>query len=504
MTSTEEIVAGYRDDSDIEREKKKASAQTQKALLGVLSEIGGKLTAEEDVVFHGTKIVLPANSTLGQNIKFLENKLMEEEREMSFSRQYRYRPWDGAHATMSALKKTFGMVSQKEIMTFFGPQPPKLITINTGPDTQEQVPWGAMAIPLLPGVTFYLGGYTDAELGTLFQLAAEGPRKYRFEIEGVFRIIEEELRTNSIYRGKAFDGKEQPGFLSLDGVDPEKVIYSEEVLTQLNANVWSLLQYTDQMRDLDLPLKRAVLFEGPYGTGKTLGAYLTAKVATENGWTFIFVRPGRDSMEQAMATAVLYQPAVVFVEDVDTISDGETAVTRLLDIMDGLSSKNNEVVCVFTTNHRDRIHKGMMRPGRLDAVIHIGALDTPGIRKLAYVTVPRELLSDDIDWEKVGEAMNGFMPAFCKEAIDRSMRYSMARNQGKPGQLTTSDLVAAAEGLRPQLEIMEGAHEGQEKSRLEETFSRLAREAVATLQVQDAHDGTVYYRLGEPADAERI
>jgi transitional endoplasmic reticulum ATPase len=37
----------------------------------------------------------------------------------------------------------------------------------------------------------------------------------------------------------------------------------------------------------------------------------------------------------------------------------------------------------MTTNHKDEIHKGMLRPGRLDAIIEIGAMDRPGVEKLA-------------------------------------------------------------------------------------------------------------------------
>ena len=49
----------------------------------------------------------------------------------------------------------------------------------------------------------------------------------------------------------------------------------------MGANVWSLIRHSPKMRELGLPLKRAVLFEGDYGTGKTLGAFLTAQKCLE-------------------------------------------------------------------------------------------------------------------------------------------------------------------------------------------------------------------------------
>ncbi len=477
------------------------SKNEREQVLHTLAQLGGKLTAEEDVVFEGRKVVLPERMDLDDAISFLREKRSEDEREMAFSRTYNYRPWDGARATMNALKKAFGMVSQRSTMGFFGPNPPQLRTIKVGVNQTEQVPWGAMAIPLLPGVTFHLSGVNHPEMGTLFAISAEGPRKYRFEIEGVFALIDEELRTNSLYRGKAFDGQEDPEFLDLSGVDPKKVVYSDEVITQFEANVWAMLEYTDELRAIGVPLKRSVLLEGPYGTGKTLGAYLTAKKATENGWSFVYCRPGRDNLQTVMATARLYQPSVVFFEDIDTVTNEDhntDHVSRLLDIFDGVQAKGTAILCVLTTNHVGKIHKGVLRPGRLDSIIHIGELDANGIRRLIEANVPEKYLGN-LDWAAVAEAMEGFLPAFVKEAVDRTLRYSIARNGGASDILVTEDFIHAARGLRPQLELMEGAHEGKQRDELSDALADLVDTAISgtinstMFQKKDGSDGG--YRL---------
>lgn len=431
-----------------------------------LAEAGGKLTAEEDIVFQGTKLIFPERMTLFDGIMFLFEKLAEDERETEFSRTYDYRPYDGARATLQALKTIFGVVTSRGTPGMFPwspDEPPEMITIPTGVKEREQVPWGGLAVPMLPGLTLYLGSRNHPEMGPLFHLRAVGPRKHRFHVEGIFRMVEHQLQTESLYRGKAFDGQAMPEFLDLSGVNPDQVIYSDEVIVQLEANVWSLLRYSRAMVEVGQNLKRAVLFEGPYGTGKTLGAYLTAKIAAENGWTFIYCRPGRDDLSQVMATARLYQPSVVFYEDVDTVAGTDPGapdeVSKLLDIFDGIQAKGTAIVCVLTTNHVERIHKAMIRPGRLDAVIHIGELDASGVERMARATIPTELLSEDIDWVLVGKAMEGFLPAFAREAMDRSVRYNLMRGQGHASVIQTDDLVYAAEGLRPQLKLMEEAKE---------------------------------------------
>jgi hypothetical protein len=470
-------------------------------LLDRLAEAGGKLTAEEDVLFKGTKLVIPEVMNLADAARFINEKISEDEREMEFNRVYNFRPWDGARATMRALKVAFGMVSQRVTPGFFGDSPPKLITINIGVNETEQVPWGRMAIPMLPGMDFDLGSVNHPEHGILFSISATGPRKYRHHVEGVFNLIGRELERESLYRGKAFDGQSNPEFLDLSTVSRDKVIYAEDVMTQLEANVWSLIRYTDKMEKLGISLKRAVLFEGPFGTGKTLGAFLTAQIAVQNGWSFIYCRPGRDNLRAVMATARLYQPACVFFEDVDTVaaSDSGTGdhVTELLDIFDGIQSKGTKILCVLTTNNVDTIHKGMVRPGRLDAMIHIGALDINGIERMGKAVLDPSFLDEDVDWQVVGEAMVGFLPAFVKEALERAVRYSVARNEGEPSVLSTADFVAAAEGLRPQLDLMNDADDTAPRDPLGIAMEKSLANALNRTNLQLDEDGISLVAKGE-------
>jgi len=457
------------------------------AILDALAELGGQRISDESLKREGKTLILPETMTPQDAVEYLEAYIEQQETETRFSRTFRYRPWDGAHALHQALVKVYGTAGiGKTIWTFFGPQRPEMITINIGHGRTTQVPWGAMYVPMFAG-SMYLGQEKDPEVGQLFQLIIDAPRKFQPHVEGLFRVIEHELETNSIYRGKAIDGQTNADYLDLAGVDRSRVIYSDEVVTQLEANVWSVVRHTQQLRALDIPRKRAVLLEGPYGTGKTLAAFLTAQEAVNNGWTFIYCRPGKDNLHTVMQTARLYQPAVVFFEDVDKLGEASStdtagnaaAVAKLLDVFDGIASKNTEIMVVLTTNHRDRIHKGMVRPGRLDAVIHIGALDEGGVMRMIEATVPAEYVPDDLDSGQIFEAMEGFLPAFAKEAIYRTMRYSLARNDGVVEKLSTEDFVNAAMGLRPQLDLMNASGEGKEPDPLQRQITGIVEKVVA-------------------------
>lgn len=464
-------------------ESKLTSVQrVERDLLATLAELGGQLVTEDNLHFEGKQYVFPKTmeGDIPGVINFLKEHLKQQEQETRFSRVFNFRPLDGARALSKALKRVFGTSGhQKAQFSFFGTTPPELRTISVSYTDTEQVPWGEIAVPIFQG-TMRTTHVNDATYGPLFRLVIDAPRKYRGHVDGLFKLVEEELRSNSIYKGKAIDGQTEPDFIDLSGVDPDRVIYSADVREQLATNVWTPLRHAEVLRELKVPLKRAVLLEGSYGTGKTLAAFLTAQVAIEEGWTFIYCRPGKDDLDTVVSTARLYQPAVVFFEDVDTIAQDGNAdnVTRLLDIFDGITAKGTELMIVMTTNHADRIHKGMMRPGRLDAAIHFGALDRDGVKALIESVIPSGMLDTSVDYDLVYESMIGYTPAFCKESIDRAIRYAVTRMGGRPDVLNTHDFVSAANGLRPQLRLMEEAGEGKITPPLDLRFKELIGEKV--------------------------
>lgn len=467
---------------DVQEQKNAAKAKVSEeerlrdTVSALLRQLGAKTVQDDALTFAGEKFILPGQyegpGGIKRAIKFLTDYENQQNKAFNFGKTYEYRPYDGAHAFAEVMKfltgtTGFGVTRQ----TIFGPQPPEFKVIATGPHTSTQVPWGLVAFPMYEA-TFDVGYTTDAEKGILFHLSVEAPRKWRSHVQAIFDLIEKEVKENSIYRGHAITGGEWPEYMDTSTVNPAHVVYSEEVMAQLSAHVWAPLRYSRQMRAQGISLKRAALFAGPWGTGKTLGAMLTAQIAEQNDWTFIMCRTGKDDPKVVLQTAALYAPCVVVVEDIDVHAEGTSAmeISALLEMLDGVTNKGKEIVALFTTNHIEKIQKGALRPGRIDAVIEIKGLDRPGFEKLITISLGEDFLEAGIDWDAVAAAYEGFLPAFVREAAQRAQRFIIDRNHGKPGVVTTQDLILAADSLRPQLELMDNAKAGARHTTLEDAI----------------------------------
>lgn len=451
--------------------------------LGFEPTIADVITGDEVAFHRDPKIILPEDMTFGKAFDVLERLQKDSETETNWNQDYLYRPNDGAHAAAKVFKRRYGIVLGASGMF----QPAETRNIKIGVGQQVTVPWGEIVIPTLPGLRIVLCDmHRNPVYGQIFELHVVGPKKYQPEVEQLFAEIEGELRTNSIYRGKALTGSATLDFIDLSTFDPSKIIFSDDATEQLERLIHTPIRYADAFRRKKMSLKRTALLEGPFGTGKSSEGLIIAGIAAENGWTFIQARPGVDKVEDVLLTARLYQPAVVFVEDIDgeASTSEDNATSRMLEAFDGVSSKGSEIIVVMTTNHIERIHQGMMRPGRLDGTVHIGKLDRNSVERLAKAIIPKAELAEDVDFDAVYEAMEGFYPAFVRATFDRAQVASISRTEGRGDTvINTDDLVVAAKSLQPQLAQLEAATLGERRPTLDAALTDSVKAAIKQTSV---------------------
>lgn len=463
-----------------------------------LSRLSGEnSSSEESVTRHlepENKVSIPETMATSKAAKILAEAATAEQETQTFIQTFTANPYDGAVAFHNVLKTFFGSTGRAvPIKTFFGEKKPQTIDIDIAYGKTLQVTWGRFEFALFEG-HITLGVSEHPDYGDVFQIAIECPKKFAASVAGLKKLIEEELEKNSIYRGKAvrISGKDHPRFIDLQ--TDNSVVYNDDVMDRLDDSIWAPLRHTELLRDdPESKIDPRVLLFGPYGTGKSECGRLTARIAVDNGWTFISYDSGKGTQEdlrKALQTAKLFSPSVVFVEDIDIYAeaaDSGHARSRLLEMFDGISSKGHEVLVVMTSNKAEKLDKGMMRPGRIDDMIEIGNLD----RKASEILIRKvngEQLDSKVDYDAVYAAVENFEPAFLRRTFVKARQRALVRNADElssKGQftpraahefkLTTKDFVSAANIMAAQ----HGRHNDAKDEAKKLTINDMIEEAVA-------------------------
>ena len=378
-------------------------------------------------------------------------------------------PLEGAYALLRALQRIYGWARPIPTPGFFGDEPPTMVSLEIGladDGTPEvvQVPWGRMKVP---NITGYLEpGMAQKNGRPVFVLQGEVRQRNMGSVRKIAETIREIVTTESIYRGRAIRVKfgaknlfdDQPHFLDVRAAKREELIFSDDLMAQVATNIFTPIEHTDACRAAGVPLKRGILLEGPYGTGKTLVAFVTAATCVANHWTFIYLEDVKD-LAKAIQFAVPYGTCVIFAEDVDKAVEGDARtdkVNAILNTIDGMDTKSHELMVVLTTNHLENINQAMLRPGRLDAVISVRPPDAAAVIKLIKLYSRNQLVPTE-DLTKVGGMLAGEIPAVIREVVERAKLGAINRGSATAAGrlvLTATDLEIAAAGMLNHLELL--------------------------------------------------
>lgn len=413
---------------------------------------------------EGRAITLPAEPgkmPLDKAIDALVQKKKDEDQVFRVMEVIDAYPHDGAVAFTKAMRKLYGWASPQTVMTFFGPKPPNMLTVKIGygVDDVMQCPLGAFKLPgveELVNTTFS----NDSKGNPVFVVYGEIKKKDRHTILELVTEARKIVREESIYKGKpirlgvdedgCLDTDNPPEFMDVSEISEEQLLFDEAIHNQINTNILVPIKETALCRKHKIPLKRGVALEGPYGTGKSLTARLTARTAELNGWTFILLDKVQ-GLRVALEFANRYAPAVVFAEDIDRIAEERSESTNdLINIIDGVVSKRSEIMTVLTTNFIEKLDPVILRPGRLDAVISLRAPGAETVQRLIRHYAGK-LLPDDVTLTQAGKELAGHIPATIRECVERAKLGMIGRQATK---LAEVDFVVAAQTMKNHLELL--------------------------------------------------
>ena len=235
-------------------------------------------------------------------------------------------------------------------------------------------------------------------------------------------------------------------FDDVAGADEEKAELQEVV---------DFLRDPDKYTKIGARIPHGLLLVGPPGTGKTLLARAVAGEAdvqflSISGSDFVEMYVGvgasrvRDLFEQAKKIA----PAIIFIDEIDAVGrkrgsglggghdEKEQTLNQLLVEMDGFG-RTEGVIVLAATNRPDILDPALLRPGRFDRQIYVGAPDAKGREEVLKVHAKDKRLSADVDLRSVALATTGFTGADLSNLLNEAA--IMAARDNRP-VLTMEDL----------------------------------------------------------------
>ena len=247
----------------------------------------------------------------------------------------------------------------------------------------------------------------------------------------------------------AGDLSERKYFKDVAGADEEK----EELV-----EIVEFLKDPGKFNALGARIPKGVLLVGPPGTGKTLLAKATAGEAgvpffSISGSDFVemYVGVGASRVRDLFDKAKKAAPSIIFIDEIDAVGrqrgaglggghdEREQTLNQMLVEMDGFGA-NEGVIIMAATNRADILDRALLRPGRFDRQVYVGAPDVKGRQEILAVHLRNKPVAPDVDTKAIAQATAGFTGAdlenLCNEAA------LMAAKKGKKA-VTQADIDAA-------------------------------------------------------------
>ncbi|MCQ1536211.1 CDC48 family AAA ATPase [Methanosarcina sp. KYL-1] len=199
----------------------------------------------------------------------------------------------------------------------------------------------------------------------------------------------------------------------------------------------------EKFMQMGIKAPKGILLYGPPGTGKTLIAQAVARECNAN---FISVKgpemfskwlgESEKAIRETFKRARQVAPCVIFFDEIDSIASmpgmesgdsrtSERVLNQLLTEMDGLETLK-DVVVIAATNRPNLLDPAIIRPGRFDRLVFVGAPDRTGRIRIFRIHTKGTPLAEDVDLENLANITEGYVGAdiesICREAVMLALR----------------------------------------------------------------------------------
>ena len=194
-------------------------------------------------------------------------------------------------------------------------------------------------------------------------------------------------------------------------------------------------------------IPKGVLLVGPPGTGKPL---LAKAVAGEAGVPFfsisgsdfveMFVGVGASRVRDLFEEGKKHRPCIIFIDEIDAVArrrgtgmggghdEREQTLNQLLVEMDGFGA-NEGIIVMAATNRVDILDPAILRPGRFDRRVMVGAPDVKGREEILKVHSKGKPLGDDVDLAQIAQTTAGFTGAELENLLNEAAILAAKENR---------------------------------------------------------------------------
>jgi transitional endoplasmic reticulum ATPase len=259
----------------------------------------------------------------------------------------------------------------------------------------------------------------------------------------------------------------------------ENVVISRE--TVLFSDVGGLDAMKDEIRmKIIIPFQRPDLFRtygkragggvlmyGPPGCGKTMLARATAGECkatflnvTIDSILDMYYGESERKLAGVFESARARTPSVLFFDEVEAIgasrqqirnSPGKSLVNQLLSEMDGMASKNENVLVIAATNAPWHVDPALRRPGRFDRVLFVPPPDDAARLEILRLHLRNRPVASDVNAGELAKKTADFSGADLLELVERATEVPLqeAMRGGESRPLRQSDLLNALKKTKP-------------------------------------------------------
>jgi len=246
-------------------------------------------------------------------------------------------------------------------------------------------------------------------------------------------------------------------------VDWEDVGGLDKVKEELREAVEWPLKFPETFKRMGIRPSRGILLYGPPGTGKTLLAKAVAKGSEANfiqvkgpSLLSMWVGKSEEGMRKVFERARQVSPCVIFFDEIDALAGKrgietgtkvtERVLNQMLAEMDGLEDLSD--VLIIGANRPDMLDPALLRPGRFDRILLVGAPEDEGRLQVLRIHTKNMPLAKDVDLKDLSKKTAGFTGADI-ESLAREAAMIALRESKDAKNVTREHFEEALKKVRP-------------------------------------------------------